>query len=61
MPNKLTTNQGAPVPDDQNSLTAGSRGPTLLGDQHLLEKLAHFDRERIPERVVNARCPSSFQ
>jgi catalase len=60
MANKLTTNQGAPVPDDQNSLTAGRRGPMLLADHHLLEKLAHFNRERIPERVVNARGASAF-
>ena len=51
----MTTNQGAPVADNQNSRTAGQRGPTLLEDYHLLEKLAHFDRERIPERVVHAR------
>ncbi|MCU6710723.1 catalase [Paenibacillus sp. J5C_2022] len=51
----MTTNQGAPVGDNQNSRTAGQRGPTLLEDYHLLEKLAHFDRERIPERVVHAR------
>lgn len=55
MNNRLTTNQGAPVGDNQNSRTAGQRGPTLLDDYHLLEKLAHFDRERIPERVVHAR------
>ncbi|MBP1153430.1 MULTISPECIES: catalase [unclassified Paenibacillus] len=55
MNNKLTTNQGAPVGDNQNSRTAGQRGPALLDDYHLLEKLAHFDRERIPERVVHAR------
>ncbi|MEK5478406.1 catalase [Paenibacillus sp. FSL R5-0407] len=53
--NRLTTNQGAPVGDNQNSRTAGQRGPTLLEDYHLLEKIAHFDRERIPERVVHAR------
>ena len=41
--------------DDQNSLTAGARGPVLMQDVHLLEKLAHFDRERIPERVVHAK------
>ncbi|WP_159881975.1 catalase [Paenibacillus puerhi] len=52
---RLTTNQGAPVGDNQNSRTAGQRGPTLLEDYHLLEKIAHFDRERIPERVVHAR------
>lgn len=55
MDNRLTTNQGAPVGDNQNSRTAGGRGPTLLEDYHLLEKLGHFDRERIPERVVHAR------
>lgn len=55
MDNHLTTNQGTPVGDNQNSRTAGQRGPTLLEDYHLLEKLAHFDRERIPERVVHAR------
>ncbi|RAL25760.1 catalase [Thermoflavimicrobium daqui] len=52
---RLTTNQGAPVGDNQNSLTAGRRGPILLEDYHLIEKLAHFDRERVPERVVHAR------
>jgi len=51
----LTTAFGAPVGDDQNSLTAGNRGPILMQDVHLLEKLAHFDRERIPERVVHAK------
>jgi catalase len=51
----LTTAFGIPVADDQNSLTAGERGPVLMQDVHLLEKLAHFDRERIPERVVHAK------
>ena len=51
----LTTNQGQPVSDDQNSLRAGARGPTLLEDFVLREKLQHFDHERIPERVVHAR------
>jgi catalase len=55
MENYMTTNQGTPVGDNQNSRTAGQRGPTLIEDYHLLEKLAHFDRERIPERVVHAR------
>ncbi|AWB46370.1 catalase [Paenibacillus sp. CAA11] len=55
MDHRMTTNQGAPVGDNQNSRTAGRRGPALLEDYHLLEKLAHFDRERIPERVVHAR------
>ncbi|MFB6467336.1 catalase KatA [Cytobacillus sp. Hz8] len=53
--NKLTTSWGAPVGDNQNSMTAGSSGPTLLQDVHLLEKLAHFNRERVPERVVHAK------
>ena len=51
----LTTNQGVPVSDDQNSLKIGPRGPTLLEDFHLLEKITHFDHERIPERIVHAR------
>ena len=51
----LTTQQGAPVADDQNSLKAGQRGPTLVEDQHFREKIFHFDHERIPERVVHAR------
>ena len=51
----LTTQQGTPVPDDQNSLKTGSRGPTVLEDFHFREKLFHFDHERIPERVVHAR------
>ena len=51
----LTTAFGIPVGDDQNSMTAGKRGPVLMQDVHLLEKLGHFDRERIPERVVHAK------
>ncbi|MFO0959875.1 MAG: catalase [Isosphaeraceae bacterium] len=51
----LTTEQGIPVADNQNSLKVGSRGPTLLEDFHFREKLFHFDHERIPERVVHAR------
>jgi catalase len=50
----LRAESGAPVADNQNSQTAGPRGPVLLQDQHLLEKLARFNRERIPERVVHA-------
>ena len=53
---KLTTAAGIPVSDNQTSLTAGERGPTLLQDHHLLEKLSHFNRERIPERVVHAKA-----
>lgn len=51
----LTTADGAPVGDNQNSLTAGTHGPVLIQDVHLLEKLAHFNRERVPERVVHAK------
>ena len=51
----LTTQQGVPVSDDQNSLKQGARGPTLLEDFHFREKIFHFDHERIPERVVHAR------
>ena len=51
----LTTSQGVPVADDQNSLKQGARGPTLLEDFHFREKIFHFDHERIPERVVHAR------
>jgi len=52
---KMTTNTGLPINDDQNSLKAGGRGPTLLEDFILREKITHFDHERIPERVVHAR------
>ena len=52
---QLTTNQGVPVADNQNSLKAGLRGPTLLEDFILREKITHFDHERIPERIVHAR------
>ncbi|MGZ8260724.1 MAG: catalase, partial [Caldimonas sp.] len=52
---RLTTNMGIPVSDNQNSLKAGLRGPTLLEDFILREKITHFDHERIPERIVHAR------
>jgi len=55
MAQQLTTNQGVPVADNQNSLKAGLRGPALLKDFILREKITHFDHERIPERVVHAR------
>jgi catalase len=54
--NTLTTEAGIPVPDNQNSLTAGERGPTLMQDHFLFEKLARFNRERIPERIVHAKA-----
>ncbi|EPZ43494.1 hypothetical protein N007_12360 [Alicyclobacillus acidoterrestris ATCC 49025] len=56
----LTTQSGAPVLDNQNSKTAGARGPVLLEDVHLLEKLAHFNRERVPERVVHAKGTGAY-
>ncbi|NIA31654.1 MAG: catalase [Actinobacteria bacterium] len=52
----LTTAAGIPISDNQTSLTAGERGPTLMQDHQLVEKLAHFHRERIPERVVHAKA-----
>lgn len=59
-PSRLTTAAGVPVADNQNSLTAGPRGPVMLQDFWLLEKLAHFDRERIPERVVHAKGSGAY-
>ncbi len=56
----LTTESGAPVADNQNSATAGVGGPLLVQDQQLLEKLARFNRERIPERVVHARGSAAY-
>jgi catalase len=56
----LTTESGAPVVDNQHSQTAGPDGPVLLQDQHLLEKLARFNRERIPERVVHANGSAAY-
>ncbi|MCG8926397.1 catalase [Lentzea sp. CC55] len=58
--NPLTTAAGAPVADNQNSLTAGARGPVLLQDLWLLEKLAHFGREVIPERRMHAKGSGAF-
>ncbi len=55
MTDKMTTTAGAPISDNQNSLTAGERGPVLMQDWQLVEKLAHQNRERIPERVVHAK------
>lgn len=57
---QLTTASGIPVADNQNTLTAGPRGPVLLQDFWLLEKLAHFNRERIPERVVHAKGSGAY-
>jgi len=60
MKRTLTTTAGAPVADNQNSQTAGPRGPVLMQDYQLLEKLAHQNRERIPERVVHAKGSAAF-
>ena len=57
---RLTTESGAPVADNQNSQTAGQQGPVLIQDHHLIEKLARFNRERIPERIVHARGSGAF-
>src|SRR5258708_9003919 len=56
----LTTTSGMPVDDNQNSITAGPRGPVLMQDFYLLEKLAHQNRERIPERTVHAKGSAAY-
>ena len=56
----LTTSAGAPIADDNNSISAGERGPLTFDNFRLFEKLAHFNRERIPERVVHARGTGAF-
>src|SRR5580698_7674523 len=57
---KLTTSAGRPVGDNQNSLTAGPRGPVVFEDFQLFAKMAHFNRERIPERVVHAKGSGAY-
>ncbi|HEY5793232.1 MAG TPA: catalase [Chthoniobacterales bacterium] len=59
-PKTLTSASGAPIADNQNSQTAGPRGPVLMQDYWLIEKMAHFNRERIPERVVHAKGSAAF-
>ncbi|MGB8600684.1 MAG: catalase, partial [Rhizomicrobium sp.] len=56
----LTTSAGNPIADNQNTLTAGPRGPVLMQDYQLIEKLAHQNRERIPERTVHAKGWGAF-
>src|ERR1700710_2562465 len=56
----LTNRQGHPVHDNQNQRTVGARGPATLENYQFLEKISHFDRERIPERVVHARGVTAF-
>ncbi len=58
--NKMTTSAGIPIVDDQNAVTVGKRGPVLMQDVALMEKLAHFNRERIPERVVHAKGTGAY-
>ena len=60
MTQKMTTSAGIPISDDQNAITAGERGPVLMQDVALMEKLAHFNRERIPERVVHAKGTGAY-
>jgi catalase len=60
MAERLTTTAGAPIADNQNSLSAGRRGPLLMQDYQLVEKLAHQNRERIPERVVHAKGSAAY-
>ncbi|HEV7814970.1 MAG TPA: catalase [Janthinobacterium sp.] len=60
LPPKLSTASGIPVVDNQNSISAGPRGPLLLQDFHLIEKLQHFNRERVPERVVHAKGSGAY-
>src|SRR5690606_20864284 len=60
----LTDRQGHPIADNQSQRTVGNRGPATLENYHFLEKISHFDRERIPERVVHARgfvCYGEFE
>src|SRR6476661_10921308 len=57
---KMTTDAGRPVGDNQNSLTVGPRGPVVFEDFLLFEKMAHFNRERIPERVVHAKGSAAY-
>jgi len=57
---QLTTSSGRPVGDNQNSLTVGPRGPVVFEDFLLFEKMAHFNRERIPERVVHAKGSGAY-
>jgi catalase len=59
-PARLTTTAGAPISDNQNSLTAGAHGPVLMQDYQLIEKLAHQNRERVPERVVHAKGSGAY-
>jgi catalase len=56
----MTTDAGVPIADNQDSLTAGPRGPVLMADHQLIERMAHFNRERVPERVVHAKGAGAY-
>ena len=56
----MTTDAGIPIADNQNSLTEGPRGPVLMSDHQLMEGMAHFNRERVPERVVHAKGGGAY-
>lgn len=58
---KLTNKVGAPVPDNENSITAGQRGPVVMQDVWLMEKMAHFNREVIPERRMHAKGRGAYE
>lgn len=60
IPDELTTGDGVPIDDKLNVLTVGPRGPLLLQDHVFLDEMAHFDRERVPERVVHAKGAGAF-
>lgn len=57
---RITTAAGVSVADNQNSITAGPRGPVLMSDYQLMERMAHFNRERVPERVVHAKGAGAY-
>ncbi len=59
-PKTMTTAAGCPVADNQNAITTGPRGPVLMHDVQLFEKMAHFNRERVPKRVVRAKGAGAY-
>lgn len=59
-PSRSTNEAGAPAPSDEHSLTLGPNGPILLHDHHFIQQMAHFNRERIPERNVHAKGGGAF-
>ena len=59
-PSEMTTSEGIPVDDKLNVITVGARGPLLMQDHVFIDEMAHFDRERVPERVVHAKGAGAF-